>query len=60
LERIDTKRYLFRICRVGTDDKPWLVLAGGLGAADTLMILDPRTGKFTDERPAIGALARFE
>jgi hypothetical protein len=60
LERIDTDPFLFRIVRVGTDEKPWLLLAGGVGGADTLMILDPRTGSFVDERPATGYVMQFE
>ena len=59
-ERTPTEKYMFRVSRAGTVDNPWIVLAGGLGSPDTLMTLNPRTGKIVDERPAVGALMRFE
>lgn len=59
-EQVPTDKFMFRLALVGPSDKPWIVLAGGLGSPDTLMVFDPRTGKFVDERPATGALMRFE
>ncbi len=57
---LPTDIFMFRISRVGQKTRPWLIVAGGRGSPDTLMTLDPRTGKFVDERPAIGSVKRFE
>jgi hypothetical protein len=56
---IETERILYRITDV-EEGTPWLLVAGGEGSADTLMILDARSGRFVDEQPTIGALSRFE
>ncbi len=56
---IETPHIMYRITGV-QEGTPWLLLAGGEGSADTLMVLDARSGSFVDEQPAIGALIRFE
>lgn len=56
---IATQRVMYRITGV-REGTPWLLLAGGEGSADTLMVLDARSGEFVDAQPAIGALIRFE
>ena len=58
--QVPTDKFMFRIARVGPAEKPWIVLAGGHGSPDTLMVFDPRAGRFVDDRPASGALMRFE